>query len=117
MPSHPAAELLTVTTTTADRDLADQLATALVEGRLAACVHVSGPIDSTYRWQGRIERSPEWVLTAKTSAARLPQIEQLLAARHAYETPELIATPIVGGSAGYLGWLRGQVLAASEERD
>lgn len=103
------SDLLQVTTTTGDRDTAQRIATELVDRRLAACVQVSAPIESTYRWRGNIERCEEWLCTAKTTADRFPAIEQLVAALHPYDVPELIATPIVGGSAAYLEWLRSEV--------
>jgi periplasmic divalent cation tolerance protein len=46
------------------RELADQIARALVELRLAACVQIAGPISSTYHWQGAIESAAEFVLVA-----------------------------------------------------
>ena len=101
--------MLIVTTTAPDEATARQIAKALVESRLAACVQVSGPITSVYRWQGAVETSPEWLCTAKTTEACWPGIERLVAEHHPYDTPELIATPIAHASAGYGAWLREQV--------
>ena len=39
----------------------------------------------------------------------LRAIQQLLDEMHRYEVPELIATPIVGGSEKYLKWLGEQL--------
>lgn len=101
--------MLLVTTTAPDRATADAIAAALVDRRLAACVQVSGPITSVYRWQGAVETSEEWLCTAKTTDERWEAIEALIAELHPYETPELVATPITQASAAYAAWVRNEV--------
>lgn len=98
------AECVLVTTTVASRDQADQLAGALVRGRLAACAQISGPVASTWRWHGVVEQGDEWVCRLKTTRARLPALETELARLHAYELPELTVIPL-GGSRSYLAWI------------
>ncbi len=56
-----------LSTTTGDHELAERIATELVDRRLAACVQITGPITSIYRWQGQIERAEEWLCVAKTT--------------------------------------------------
>jgi periplasmic divalent cation tolerance protein len=102
-------DLLQITTTTGTREVAERIAIELVDLRLAACVQVSGPMTSIYRWQGKVENAEEWLCTAKTSREKLPAIQELLKRLHPYEVPELIATPIVGGSEAYLTWLAEQL--------
>jgi len=99
------AECLQVTTTTGSEEEAERIGAALVERRLAACVQIVGPISSRYRWQGKIERSTEWMCVAKTSAARYAALEAAIRELHSYEEPEIVATPIVAGSKGYLDWI------------
>ncbi len=101
--------MLTISTTTGDHAVAVQIATELVDRRLAACVQISGPITSVYRWEGAVETSQEWLCTAKTIAEHWPAIESLVAELHPYDTPELIASPITHASTAYEAWLRGQV--------
>jgi len=103
------SEFVQITTTTGARHDAEQIASELVSRRLAACVQISGPIVSTFRWQAKIETAEEWVCTAKTTLAQLSGIEKLFVEIHPYEVPEVIATPIVEGSAAYLKWIREQV--------
>jgi periplasmic divalent cation tolerance protein len=102
-------DFVQITTTTGTRDTADRIALELVERRLAACVQVSGPIASTFRWQGKVETAEEWLCIAKSSQLQLPAIEKLLTELHPYEVPELIATPITTGGAAYLKWLGDQL--------
>ena len=105
-------EFVQITTSTGTRDVAERIAVELVSRRMAACVHVSGPMQSTFRWQGAVETAEEWLCTAKTEAGQLASIQTLLKDLHPYEVPELVATPIVGGSEAYLKWLGEQVGAA-----
>jgi periplasmic divalent cation tolerance protein len=102
-------EILQITTTTGTRQDAEQIASDLVTRQLAACVQVSGPIVSTFRWQGKVETQEEWVCTIKTVGARLAAVQEAIEQVHPYEVPEVIATPIVGGSEKYFAWLRSEV--------
>ena len=102
-------EFIQVSTTTDSEQAAEHIAAALVEQRLAACAQVSGPIRSVYRWQDEVQQSQEWLCTAKTRGALYPQVETAIHALHAYECPEILATPIVDGSASYLTWLGDQL--------
>jgi periplasmic divalent cation tolerance protein len=103
------SDLWQVSTTTGTREVAERIAIELVDRRLAACAQVSGPIVSTYRWEGKIENAEEWLCTAKTSREHLPAIQEVLTRLHPYELPELVAVPIVGGSEAYLKWVAEQV--------
>ena len=99
---------LLVTCACPDRDVADSLARALVEQRLAACVQVLPGVASTYRWEGAIEHADEVLLLAKTWDDRLEALVTTLRARHPYEVPEIMAVPAAGGLAAYLDWVRAQ---------
>jgi len=103
------AEFLQVTTTVGTRQDAERIASELVDRRLAGCVQISGPVHSTYRWQGAVETAEEWVCVAKTSGEHFAAIERLLAELHPYEVPELLATPIAAGNNAYLKWLAEQL--------
>lgn len=103
------AEFLQITTTTGTQQDAERIATEIVLRRLAGCVQISGPIASTFRWQGKIETAEEWLCLIKTGREQLDGIQRVLAEIHPYEVPELIATPIVEGSEAYLKWLGEQL--------
>ncbi len=94
-----------VATTTDNKDLAGRIAQALVQQRLAACVQVSGPIASTYRWQGDVETAQEWLCTVKSRRDLFPRIAAAIREVHTYDVPEIIATGLVEGDADYLQWL------------
>jgi periplasmic divalent cation tolerance protein len=91
-----------VTTPPAD---AQRIAEALVERRLAACVNVVPAVASTYRWEGAVQRDEEALLIIKTTSAALDAVEALLRELHPYDTFELLALDVAGGSAPYLAWL------------
>ena len=98
-----------ITTTTGKRHDAEQIASELISRRLAACVQLSGPIVSTFRWQGKVETAEEWVCTIKTASSKFDAVQQVFQQIHPYEVPEIVATPIVGGSEAYLQWLGDQL--------
>jgi periplasmic divalent cation tolerance protein len=108
-------EAIQVVTTTAERKDAEALADAVLESRLAACVQISGPIDSRYWWNGRIEKSSEWLLTIKTRRDLYKRLERLLLEQHPYDQPEIIGTAVAEVSAGYLKWLNEQVVVAEKD--
>ena len=84
---------------------ADRLARLLVEERLAACVQALPGLCSTYRWEGMIEQADETLLLIKTTVERYPALERTLAARHAYDLPEVLAVDAAAGLPAYLRWL------------
>jgi periplasmic divalent cation tolerance protein len=95
-----------VVTTTERREDAERIAGMLIEKRLAACVQIVGPVLSIYRWKENIERAEEWQCHIKTRAGLYGAVEAAIKANHPYETPEIIALPILQGSREYLTWLR-----------
>ena len=88
---------------------ATRLADLLIGAHLAACVQILPEIESVYRWQGKIERQSEILLIAKTNAAKFAELEREVRALHSYETPEIVAVPLVAGSTPYLKWLADSV--------
>ncbi len=105
VPAGAGPAYLQVQTTTDSRAEAMELGRSAVAARLAACVQVAGPVMSTYWWEGDLERSEEWLLLFKLPAAGYQDLADFLTQRHSYDEPEIIAMPIVAGSAGYLSWM------------
>ncbi len=102
-------EYIHVLTTTDKKEEAERIAASLVEKRLAACVQISGPIASIYRWKGTVERANEWQCWIKSKAILYKEIEETIKSVHPYEVPEIIAMPICAGSRDYLEWLGSEV--------
>ena len=102
-------DYLQVLTTLPTREVAQTIARALLDARLAACVQIVGPIESSYWWQGRIETSEEWQCIIKTRLAYYERLEAAVLAAHPYEVPEIVATPIERGHTAYVEWLRSEL--------
>ena len=100
---------LALTTTVPSADDAQAIARALVEQRLAACVQISSPITSIYRWENQLETSTEYSLTAKTTVDAFQRAKSTICELHPYDVPEVLAAPIVAGHAKYLTWLEGEI--------
>ena len=98
-------DLVQISTTTGDAALAQAIADHLVERRLAACVQVIGPINSTYRWQGSVERAEEFMCLIKTHRELGDDVGAAIRSLHTYDNPEVIVSPIEGGSVDYLQWI------------
>jgi periplasmic divalent cation tolerance protein len=109
-------DLVIVLTTMPDDARADELARTLVDERLAACVNVHGPMRSTYRWKGKVERDAERQLVIKTTRDRVSALETRLRALHPYELPEFIVIAVDGGGDAYLKWVDDETRWRSDDR-
>jgi periplasmic divalent cation tolerance protein len=106
--SERAAQVRIVLSTHSALEPARALARAAVEAHLAACVNILDGALSVYRWNGAIEEAREVLLVVKTSAERLPELEQLWRERHGYDTPEWVVLRPADVGERYLDWLLGQ---------
>ena len=85
---------------------AKKIARAVVKARLAACANVlGGPVESIYRWKGKVETAKEVLVLIKSTRKRFSALEREIRRLHSYDTPEIIALPIVAGSRAYLRWV------------
>lgn len=100
------AEYIQVLTTVDDEKKANEIARAILEKRVAACVQVLGPISSSYWWKGKIEQAKEWICLAKARADDYEELQSVIKAVHPYEVPEILAMPVVSGNPAYLNWVR-----------
>jgi len=91
-------------TTVSQRTEAESLAQTSVVRGFAACVQIEGPVASHYIWQGRSERTEEFRLMFKCTAAQLSALETFVLAQHPYETPEWIAVEASRVGEKYLSW-------------
>ncbi|RJG07308.1 divalent-cation tolerance protein CutA [Noviherbaspirillum cavernae] len=98
-------QAILVLTNVPDAAAARTIARELVELRLAACVNILPAVQSIYHWQGEVEEATEVTLLVKTVQSRYAALEAAIKAAHAYDVPEIIAVPIVGGLPRYLDWI------------
>lgn len=107
--SKMSIDALMVLCTCPDRAVADGIATALLERRLAACVNRIEGVESIYRWEGKIERDQEHLLLIKTTAAAYRRVEELIVEMHPNDVPEVIGVSLEQGLARYLDWIADSV--------
>ena len=88
---------------------AKRIGSAVVEARLAACVNILPGVRSIYRWKGEIERAEETLALIKTTQQSFSALRDRIKELHPYETPEIIAIPVLEGLTAYLAWLHEQV--------
>jgi periplasmic divalent cation tolerance protein len=100
-----------VVTTTANKVDAEKIAAVLVEKRLAACVQILGPVQSTYRWRDKVEQAEEWQCLIKSRQDLFPEVEQVIKNIHPYEIPEIIALALTAVSNDYRQWLSDELKA------
>ncbi|XP_042092848.1 protein CutA isoform X1 [Ovis aries] len=104
--------------------VAKEIARAMVEKRLAACVNLVPQITSIYEWKGEIEEDSEvlmilesssppdstmFVFTPqmiKTQSSLVPALTDFVRSVHPYEVAEVIALPVEQGNPPYLQWVR-----------
>ncbi len=84
-------------------------AETLVAERLAACVSVTTPMESTYRWKGAMTKDTERQIIIKTTASRLVALESRLRALHPYEVPEFLVVEATATEA-YARWVREETI-------
>ncbi len=101
---------VSVFVTAANKIEAGKIAGELVKERLVACVNIIENVTSVYRWEGKIEKSPEVLMIMKTKKSIFVKLAKRIKALHSYSLPEIIALPIEKGSKEYLKWIEKSVL-------
>jgi len=98
-----------IKTSVASQQDARKLAGDMIAARMAACIQITGPGESVYRWQGEPEQAEEWYLSIKTAIEKRPALVDWLMQQHPYDVPEIICTE---GEATdpYADWLNDAVI-------
>lgn len=93
-----------------DEEEAKKIARATVSKRLAACATVTKSVKSLYWWRGEIEETEENLVMIKSKINLLGKLIKEITSLHSYETPEIVALPIIGGLKDYLQWVDKETL-------
>ena len=91
--------------TTASKEEAETIAQRLLEAKLIACANIIGPVQSRFRWSGKIDKAEEYLILLKSRKDLFEKLSETVKALHSYEVPEILAISVVDGSKAYLDWL------------
>jgi periplasmic divalent cation tolerance protein len=99
---------LVVLVTASSSAQARRIARRLLQSKLAACVNMI-PVESMFLWKGEIQEEEEVLMVIKTRSEAFDELMNAVKAMHTYDTPEIIAMPVVMGSREYLKWIDDEV--------
>jgi periplasmic divalent cation tolerance protein len=91
------------------RTQAEEIASRLVEERLAACVNVVPGVRSCYVWEAKLTWSEEFLLVIKTTRATFDALKQRVSELHSYDVPEIVGVGVDIVSEKYREWVQGCV--------
>jgi len=101
-------QVLVILVTTVNKEEAVRIGKGMVNARLAACANIIQGVQSIYRWKGKVVKAQEALLILKSTRPRYRALEKAIKAMHTYETPEIIALPVMEGLDQYMGWVRSE---------
>ncbi len=106
MVDNQSSQFILVMVTAPSESTAREIAHALLEKKLAACVNLVPSISSLYSWGGAVNDDEEILLIIKSRTTLFEdQLVPEVCKIHPYDVPEIIAVPIVMGSQSYLDWI------------
>ena len=100
--------IITITTTTDDREALEKIGRHLLTQRLIACIQIVGPVKSIYWWKGAMEEASEWLGIMKSRKSLYTQVEAEIRRLHAYEVPEIAAAELGQVFPAYENWVRAE---------
>mgnify|MGYP001159565224 FL=1 len=78
---------------------------SIIDSNLAACVDIKR-INSVFRWEGKIQNTPEWNIQIKTSKSKKSELISKIKSEHSYDVPQIIWWP-VESTKEYSDWVQG----------
>lgn len=96
---------IVVLVTASSREEAEKIAKEVLQKKLAACVNIIEGVNSHFWWQGKIDNSAETLMIIKTNKHKFKKLSSTVKSLHSYDTPEIIALPIIAGDKKYLDWI------------
>ena len=92
--------------TAPNKEEAVKIVRTMLEERLIACANIMDPVSSFFWWQGKIEEEKEVLVIMKSHETLFKKLSKRVIELHSYDTPEILALPIVNGSPSYLDWMK-----------
>ena len=108
---------IVILVTAKDKKEASRIAQGLLEAKLIACANIIGGVQSLFWWDGKIDSSKEVLLVLKTKKSLFKKVAAKVRSLHSYQTPEIIALPMVDGSKDYLNWISSSVVCHPERSE
>lgn len=105
------AEPIIVIVTCSTYPESEQIASALLEDKLAACVKTAGRVRSLFEWKGTTTKATEFMLMIVTERHKFEALEKRVKELHSYECPEIVGLPVITGSRDYLEWISNSLKA------
>jgi periplasmic divalent cation tolerance protein len=102
--SHEVETIVIFTTTPTKAD-ARKIVKELVSNRLAACASILPGLESVFRWKGKVNIEPEFLVIVKTRRNLFEEVAKQIEKLHPYDVPEIIALTVSNGSSKYLKWV------------
>ena len=104
-PSSARVQTVVVLVTASSEAEATKIGNAAVEAGLAACANIVPNLTSLFRWKEKLSKEQEVLIILKSRLDVFQDLEEVIKRHHSFEVPEIIALPIVEGSATYLKWI------------
>jgi len=101
------SDYIVILVTCKDKQEAEQITQALLNERLIACGNIVNSVTSFFHWSGQIEKAEECLIIIKSRMNLFAQVVERVKKLHSYDVPEILALPIVDGSADYFDWMSG----------
>jgi periplasmic divalent cation tolerance protein len=96
--------LIEIHTTVATMEDAQNIATFVVQQKLAACAQIT-EIESHYYWEGTLQAEVEFRITLKTPDINYTAVEAAIRTRHPYTLPAIYAVPVTHAYSPYAAWV------------
>ena len=84
---------------------AENIVNSVVTKKLAACGNIIPSVSSIFHWKGELCKEDEVLIILKSTAPNFNKVVAEVKKQHSYETPEIIALPIIDGDQDYLQWI------------
>lgn len=83
---------------------AKRISEILLKEKLAACCNIF-PVESIFRWQGKIEKAREFGIFVKTNRNFVEKIIKKVKEIHSYQIPCIISFNVEKGNKEFLNWI------------
>lgn len=97
-------DAIIIISTYPDKKSVLKIANMVVKKQLAACVNFT-KIYSIYTWQGKLEKTQEFLVFFKTTNKTKTSLKKEIQKLHPYQVPEIMQLEVNSINTPYLEWL------------